>query len=28
VEEIREWLLELIPGPARSREPEAWELGS
>jgi len=27
VDEIREWLLELIPGPPRPRELEAWELG-
>jgi GTP-binding protein HflX len=26
IEEIREWLRELIPGPARPREPEWWEL--
>jgi GTP-binding protein HflX len=27
LEEIREWLLELIPGPPHSRELEAWEIG-
>jgi GTPase len=27
VEEIREWLLELVPGPPRPRELEAWEIG-
>jgi GTP-binding protein HflX len=27
VEEIRAWLLELIPGPPRPRELEAWEIG-
>jgi GTPase len=27
VEDIREWLLELIPGPPRPRELEAWEIG-
>jgi GTPase len=26
LEEVREWLLELIPGPPRPREPEPWEL--
>ena len=26
IEEVREWLRELIPGPARPREPEWWEL--
>jgi GTP-binding protein HflX len=26
VEEIRLWLRELIPGPPRPRELEAWEL--
>ncbi len=26
VEEIRQWLRELIPGPPRPRTPEAWEL--
>lgn len=25
IEEVREWLLELIPGPPRPRELEAWE---
>ncbi|MBI4914012.1 MAG: GTPase HflX [Acidobacteria bacterium] len=25
VPEVREWLLDLIPGPPRPREPEAWE---
>ena len=27
VDEIRQWLLELIPGPPRPRELEAWEIG-
>ena len=27
VNEIRDWLLELIPGPPRPREQEAWEIG-
>jgi GTP-binding protein HflX len=26
VDEIREWLRELIPGPAKPRELEWWEL--
>ncbi len=26
VDEIREWLLNLVPGPPSPREPEAWEL--
>jgi len=26
IEEVREWLMELIPGPPRPRELEAWEL--
>ncbi|MDE3246056.1 MAG: GTPase HflX [Acidobacteriota bacterium] len=25
IQEVREWLLELIPGPPKPREPEAWE---
>lgn len=27
LDEVREWLLELIPGPPRPRELEAWEIG-
>ena len=27
VDEVRDWLLELIPGPPRPRELEAWEIG-
>jgi len=26
IEEVREWLRELIPGPAKPRDPEWWEL--
>jgi GTP-binding protein HflX len=26
VEEVREWLRDLIPGPPKPREPEWWEL--
>jgi GTP-binding protein HflX len=26
IEEVREWLRELIPGPPKPREPEWWEL--
>ncbi len=27
LDEVREWLMELIPGPPRPRELEDWEIG-